>query len=522
MHLASSASPFPWLRVLIGALTLAASLGLASAPVGWHALQWIGWIPLLWAWEPLGKRASCAAGFVTGVLVQVALFTWLAPAFASYGGAPLGVAWLGFAVYALWEAVPFAILGLWDWALRRHCPNGRWWLLAAAFVGLEWLWPRVFAWRAGAPQIQAAWIAPLAAVLGPLGLSLLVSVVNGGLYAGIRERRVLPLVAAGAALVATLGFGAAWSNQPSSGMELRVGWVQPGIVSRRGENAAEVWQALERGCAVVGDAGGAELCLLPEGISPEPWMELAPNQHAPLWERRLKRQRSALLERFVRLSRRARAPILVGLTRRFVVPRGEDELEIVRRTNACLLVGAEGVLGWTGKRKLLPFAEQLPFAWLRTLVPTAGRYSPAPGKGVLKLDHAATAGVLVCYEAIWSRPFGDAAPGLLLNPTNDDWFTGQGPGLHAMLSRARALEANRPLVRVAATGTSYVLDGRGRVLARAETGAAAGVVALRIGKGETPLTRWGEGWAALLGLLALALPFKRAFGGERSAEPGAS
>tara|TARA_R110002072_G_scaffold48636_5_gene132926 strand:- start:1231 stop:1647 length:417 start_codon:yes stop_codon:yes gene_type:complete len=113
---------------------------------------------------------------------------------------------------------------------------------------------------------------------------------------------------------------------------------------------------------------------------------------------------------------------------------------------------------------------------------------------------------LVCYEAIWTRPFAAEAPAILVNPTNDDWFTGQGPALHAMLTRLRALEANRPLIRVASTGISFVQLGAGERLAEAESGAASGVVALHPGAAQTPLTRWGTPWAPLLGLLALGLP----------------
>ena len=360
--------------------------------------------------------------------------------------------------------------------------------------------------------------APLAALLGPLGLTLLVALVNGGLYAGLRRRRLLPPALAALALAAVLGFGATRGGE-LEGAEVRVGWVQPGVVSRRGENAAEVWRALEEGCRVVGRAGGAQLCVLPEGISPQPWMELdpgaAPSALRDTWSRRLQREQRALLARLQGLARAARAPVLIGITRRFVVPHGHNDLEVVRRTNACLLVGPEGLRAWSGKRRLLPFAEALPSEVLRPLVPQAGRYSAAPGSGVLR-DEAGAVGVLVCYEAIWTRPFGAEAPAILVNPTNDDWFTGQGPALHAMLARLRALESNRPLIRVAATGISFVRSGAGQRLAEAKSGPAAGVAVVRPAARQTPLTRWGTPWAPLIGLLALGLPLATPAGARRA------
>ena len=500
----------------MGALGFAASVGLASPPLGWHALEWLGLIPLLWAWAPLGKRASCAAGFAAGVAVEATIFVWLAPAFAAYADASLLVAWLGFALYLVWGGLPFALLGLLDWGFRRQLPCARWWLLPCALAGVEWLWPRVFPWRVGAPQAAAAWVAPLAALTGPIGLTLALGLVSGGLYAAGR-RRWLPGAVALATLSGVLAYGAQatirFQSRASSLGSVRIGWVQPGFVARGSEAGARarVWSALERGCAQVGSQGGADLCVLPEGIIPEAWMELGAEAAGPdlaRWERALAHERAQLTQRLRALARAARAPVLAGITRREVAPLTGERLRVLRRTNACVLVGPEGVLAWSGKRRLLPFAEELPFEWLRSLVPNAGRYTAAEGGGLLTLSlkdgSELRVGVLVCYEAIWSRPFPDA-PDLLVNPTNDDWFSGRGPVLHAIMARMRSVEVRRPLVRVAPTGVSFAADALGGLQAHARSGAAAGVARLgRPAPGEaTPFARYGEGWAGALGALAL-------------------
>jgi apolipoprotein N-acyltransferase len=87
----------------------------------------------------------------------------------------------------------------------------------------------------------------------------------------------------------------------------------------------------------------------------------------------------------------------------------------------------------------------------------------------------------------------------LIQITNDAWFgTLQGPQQHFAQSRLRAIEQGLPLVRVANTGISAVVDAKGRIVAALPLVEAGKLdVALPTEAAPTLYARTGD-WPALL------------------------
>ena len=79
-------------------------------------------------------------------------------------------------------------------------------------------------------------------------------------------------------------------------------------------------------------------------------------------------------------------------------------------------------------------------------------------------------GVLICYESIFPdlarRPSSDGAD-ILVNITNDAWY-GESSAPYQLLAMAamRAVETKTPMVRVANTGISAVIEPTGEITAR--------------------------------------------------------
>jgi apolipoprotein N-acyltransferase len=151
----------------------------------------------------------------------------------------------------------------------------------------------------------------------------------------------------------------------------------------------------------------------------------------------------------------------------------------VQLWNSMHVVGPDAKISATfDKTHLVPFGEYVPLRkYLHNIVNvvklTAGRtdFSSGPGQRAISVPGAPLVSPLICYEVIFSgaamppKSAGQPRPGWLLNITNDAWFgTSSGPYQHLAAARLRAVEEGLPLVRVANTGISAVIDGYGRVL----------------------------------------------------------
>jgi apolipoprotein N-acyltransferase len=193
--------------------------------------------------------------------------------------------------------------------------------------------------------------------------------------------------------------------------------------------------------------------------------------------------------------------------------------------NAIQVVDDEGaILSSYDKVHLVPFGEYLPAIFatlirsvgLSEFVAVPGGFAAGPRRAILSVRGLPPVAPLICYEAIFPgevMPEQGPRPGLMLNLTNDGWF-GQtsGPYQHFAQARMRAIEQGLPLVRVANTGISGVIDGYGRVIASLPL-RHQGVLdsGLPRSVSETPYSRYGE-----LGLLVIILTFSLFFRHRRN------
>lgn len=204
------------------------------------------------------------------------------------------------------------------------------------------------------------------------------------------------------------------------------------------------------------------------------------------------------------------APLVFGIQRR-------DEQ--ARAFNSLVVMGPGGVVqSIYDKRHLVPFGEYMPGARLLGEMGAPGLarnlgigFTPGEEPGPVDLPGIGAAVPLICYEGIFSEEitYGDERPRLLLLITNDAWFgEAAGPHQHLAQARLRAIEHGLPMVRVANTGISAMIDARGRISASLPLGVDGAIdVPLPPVAAATFYSQWGDLPLIVLLLLLASLRY---------------
>lgn len=203
--------------------------------------------------------------------------------------------------------------------------------------------------------------------------------------------------------------------------------------------------------------------------------------------------------------------------------RREQGKEYYRAYNSLMVFDDAAILKATyDKIHLVPFGEYLPMQWLlesiglEQITRQKGGFSAGDGSRWVKAAGLPPFSPLICYEAVFPGKVYQAGkrPEWLLNVTNDAWFgDSTGPYQHFHQSRVRAVEEGLPMVRVANTGISGVIDAYGVVLKKLPYG-VGGSFDHKLPK-AIPLTHYSW-WRyfifpffALLGILLMVASNKR-------------
>ena len=475
-----------WLAAPAGAL-----LALAFAPADLVPLAFLGPTLLFLLWQGSAPRRAAWLGFLFTGGTFLAGTYWLYHSIHLVGGAPLWIA-------AILMLGLVAIMGSYTAALgyavaRWGAPGGarRWLLLLpAGWVAVEWFrgwFLSGFPWLAlGYTQLGTP-LAGYAPVAGVYGTGLVVAMVAGALVTLLLGRRAERLAAAAlvAALwIAGLALGRLEWTAPR-GTSVSVALVQGAVPQAVKWSPGQRERTIELYLELTRPHLGTDLVVWPEAALPA-----------------LERDLRHVLEPLHAAARARDTDLIVGLLRRDPV------------TDAYFnAMGAFAATEhWYYKRRLVPFGEFFPVPdavreWMRLMNLPYSDFQPGPRTQAPLEAAGETLAPTICYEdAYASEQLALArASTLLVNVTNDAWFgDSTAPHQHLDISRMRALETGRPMLRATNDGITALISHDGSLAAtlpQFQPGVLTGTVEPRTGL--TPYVRLGN--APVLVLVALGL-----------------
>jgi apolipoprotein N-acyltransferase len=176
--------------------------------------------------------------------------------------------------------------------------------------------------------------------------------------------------------------------------------------------------------------------------------------------------------------------------------------------NSVFVIDKSGIVAVYDKHHLVPFGEYIPLQkylpFINKITNGAIDFSEGDGPKTFTLQDFSFS-PLICYEVIFSNEIinKNSRPDLLVNLTNDGWFgVSSGPYQHLDMAKMRSIEYGIPLVRVANSGISALIDPFGRLIKTAGLNSAS-VINVDLINNLAPTIYEKHGYMPLILLVAL-------------------
>ncbi len=454
------------------------ALGLAFPKFDYELLAWVALVPLFYVIEGESMRRVLGWAYLQGFAANIVSLYWIPIPLHDFADVPMQYAIFPMLLLAGVVAINTAV-AIWagEFVARRlRIPAVI--TMPIAWTAVEWIrtyFPVGFPWNLlGYAAYRSLELIQFAEFTGVYGVSALIVFFNAVVYVvifrrGIYRLQTISLSALTAIMVLLVGFGA-WrinnlKNAPESG-NFKVAMVQGDIPQ------SLKWDPkfLPQSYGVYQDESasaakrGADLIVWPEAAAA--FLFQADNQY-PAELASDAAYRNALLT----LAKTLGTPLLFGAP---ALAQQDGRLGFYNRAYLVSANGQGEVDAHYDKIELVPFGEYVPARallgyFVNKVVQGFGDMVPGTEQTLFDVK-GAKLGILICYESIFpnlTRREVNKGAVVLVNITNDAWY-GESSAPYQVLAMAamRSVETKVPMVRVANTGISALIEPSGQITSR--------------------------------------------------------
>ncbi|MEG3758470.1 apolipoprotein N-acyltransferase [Pseudoalteromonas carrageenovora] len=455
-------------------------------------------------------KTAAKYGFIFGLGWFGAGISWVHVSIATFGGMPL-IASLSLMAFLCAYLALFPALAFWAATRFASGPKSFGALLTVSVAISEYLRGTVltgFPWLSfGYTQTDGP-LRLLAPYIGEFGLTLACVAIAFALYRLTQKDFKTPLATAAAFVILVVSALNTGSDQ-YSGKHMSTLLVQGNIKQHLRFEPSEFWTTMSKYQDLTRPHWDADLIVWPEAAVPE--IEMLADTYLANLDRAASFNKTALVTGIV-----------------------DYQLDTKTIYNTLIVVGNKEHNDEQGhyryldknryrKHQLLPIGEFVPFQdFLRPIAPLFDLPMSSFTRGDKVQNNLRANGFnllpAICYEIV----FADLVRGnyksdsdLLFTVSNDAWFGDSiGPLQHMQIARMRALELQRPLVRVTNNGVSAVYDPISHTQQTMPQFEAATMKAdIKLIQGDSVYSQYGNvfvwGFVVLLGVGGFGVRFRK-------------
>jgi apolipoprotein N-acyltransferase len=521
----------PWLLGILSAALLLLPFSIIGPVPFWRTFfGWLAFVPLFCGLlsrenlsHPRALLRGALAAYLMGFLWFVGNCYWIYQTMLYFGGLPPVISAAILVAYSMVLGLYFGALGLLLTATAKTFRSAHYALVAAPFfwVALELLSARLtkVPWDLlGYSQVDNFLLASLAPYTGVYGITFVLIAGNAllawGVLASTPKRRIAVLIS-GFVAVLVLQNGDHFAP-PAAPTQATAVLLQQNLNVNQDNSwpGADYEEHLNQFLKLSTRTCGPFLAGMPElnayPVTPDcptepvaPGIILWPESPAPFLDKDPR-----LLNALHNLSLTMHAPVIAGTTSLDHHGAGFDMY------NSALFVGLDGaVSGRYDKIHLVPWGEYIPyktfFSFAKNLTQAAGDMTHG-WRRVVFSSGGHSFGVFICYEEIFGdeiRLFAKRGAQVLVNISNDGWYGDTcAPWQTLNMSRMRAVENRRWLLRDTNTGITTIIDPYGRLTASVQRHALTSLAARYGYRSDlTFYTVHGDIFAGLCGIITLGI-----------------